>query len=120
MVETVRVEFNPPRSVRTVKKSYFMTADGCEKLQLPVKDTDIEWAETPDGQTAIGATIPRWLAEDRGLVEAVQAESDVVQPMSRHDWMLLGTTMALLIRGYETRDAVWEAEKVVERMMGDE
>lgn len=119
MSDHVTIQFKPAREFRQVKKSYWINTDGDENLQLPVAETELITEKTPDGVMATGATIPRFIAEDRGLIEAPVGEmipEDESFSMTRYDWFMLGVTMAMIIRGDSVSDVVWEAGKIVYKL----
>ncbi len=62
--ETVRVEFDPPRIVEEVGKALKLTAEGEDDLWLPTTTTLLEYV----GGTVEAATVPRFIAEDQGLI----------------------------------------------------
>ena len=110
----VTIQLVPPRKVETHKASYRLTAEGLPMLDVPSKLTTLT---CDDANEVTAIEIPLWLAEDRGLAAGPEREEFVVEEdqerMTRDDWFLLGTTMAMLIRGTEPRNAVWEAMKLV-------
>ena len=111
MEDYVHVDFAPPRPFRRVGKTYVLT-DGTNVLRLPISKTTL----VLDGERATGAKMPRFIAEDRGLtVTASEKHND----MTRQDWFLLGITMAMLIRGDTTREATWNARKVVTTLLDE-
>ena len=98
----VTVPFNAARAVRESGKVFILDE---ENLVLPKSQVTLH----RDGDDrAVSATMPRWLAEKKGLVDT----EDQPEDMTRHDWFLLGATMALLIRGDPESTAVWEGNKV--------
>ncbi len=115
--ETVRVEFDPPRHVEEVGKALKLTAEGEDDLWLPTATTLLEYV----GGTVEAATVPRFIAEDRGLivVDRLQEENDD-DSMTRDDWFVLGMAMALVIRGESNLDVAWEARKLARKLRGDE
>jgi len=110
----VRITFDSPREFRQRGKSYWIEDSDGSEIQLPVSATKLE---TSHG-CVVSATIPDYIAEDRGLIETppVVAETD---SMERHDWFLLGATMACLIRGDNERDAVWNGRKIASSVLED-
>jgi hypothetical protein len=79
--ELLTVTLEPPRTVSDHKASWWLKADGCEPIQLPKSYVDLQ-----DGQTVSSVTIPRWLAEDRGLIVSEdRVETGPVETISRHD-----------------------------------
>lgn len=116
MNETVTINFDPPRTVKQVRRSYILEADHQPELMLPIELTTLHTIQTPDGERVESVTIPRFIALDRGLVdEAIPAaETD---SMSRYDWFLLGMTMAMVISGKSESDALWDAKKMADKLM---
>ena len=114
-MSNVTIQLDPPRKVETHKASYRLTHDGCLDIIFPSKLTTLT---CDDNNEVTAIEIPLWLAEDRGLAAGPEREEFVVEEdqekMTRDDWFLLGTTMAMLIRGTEPRKAVWEAMKIVD------
>lgn len=116
-VDTVTVRFERLRHCEQRKKSYWLTADGEDELQLPVELTTLSTVETPDGLMVDAVTVPEWIAVDRGLVDCETRRDDTrCEPqMSRQDWFTLGLTMAFLIRGETELEAGWKASKMAEK-----
>ncbi len=115
MDETVRVEFDPPRQCEEVGKALKLTAEGEGDVWLPTATTTLEW----DGGIVVAATIPRFIALDRGLivVDCPQEENND-NSMTRDDWFLLGIAMALVIRGEPNIDVAREARKLARKLRG--
>lgn len=111
----MRVELNPPRTARTVGASYILEAEGVEDLQLPIKETDFESTDTPDGPRVEWIVIPRWLAEDRGLVQPEKETTEQVEQMSRHDWFTAAAITGLIASGWGQNDIVWQARKIADK-----
>jgi len=117
-MEMVTVEFDAPRTIRQINRSYFLAADGQDEVQLPCSKTTLITEDTPGGTVAIGAKIPRFIAEDRGLIDAPKEETTTVDAMTRYDWFLLGSTVALLAGDCESPGRVmYEAKKLARRLM---
>ena len=116
MSDYVEITFDPPRVCRTAKKSYWLSAEGEEDLQLPVTSTTLFHTEAPNTELINMALMPRFIAEDRGLIDSENRNDDVSSGMTRHDWFLLGATMAFLARGETPTDAVWEGEKLAAKL----
>jgi len=114
--DIVTVVFNPPCGWRAGGNSFWLDFDGRE-VQLPKKLTEIY--EEGGKLTSVG--VPRWLAEDRGLVEANDAVSlreETRDTMSRWDWYLLGATLVFLGRsGYTMAEAVWQGKKAARMLL---
>lgn len=110
MTETVEVVFDPPRTVKELQKCYVLSAEGEPPLSLPISQTKLTLEETPTGVVATGAHIPLFIAEDRGLVHVSSIMED--NTMTRHDWFLLGATLAMVIQGRDDKMVVWEARKM--------
>lgn len=82
-------------------------------LLLPMSRTTIKF----EGGKVLGAEIPRWLADERGL-KHTPTETPDDDSMSRYDWFLLGSTMAYLATDkLSYLDCVWEARKVADKLM---
>jgi len=115
--ETVRVEFEPPKTCRKVKASYWLEGRGEPDIQLPVSLTTLECEDTPDGTVVSAADVPRWLAEKSGLVTDMPLSHEVVasEEMTREDWYLLGLTIAMVVSGAD--DPVWNARKLADRLL---
>ena len=121
--ETVYVEFEPPRKVAERKKSYWLSAVGTEgeaDIQLPVRKASLNCEDTPDGEIVVGAWIPRYIAEDRGLVPS-QENDDERDEMTPRDWYTLGMAMALVMCGRSTNlsDEMWEAKKLAAKLLNE-
>jgi hypothetical protein len=84
-------------------------------LLLPVSLTELRTEATPDGEVVVSVVIPEFIAVDRGLVESDNDDDDG-RKMTRDDWFLLGTAVALLIRGETLDEALWQAGKVAEKL----
>lgn len=122
MDEQVRVEFDPPHQCRETEKAWCMAVGGGETVLLPKSQAELQW----EGAEVKAVILPRWLAEKRGLVAAdclqetdSHQEQQTTDSMSRDDWLRLGLTMALLIRGEDNNDAVREARHLARRLQGD-
>jgi len=113
--ESVR---EPPRKCESFGKAFKLTADGQEDVWLPVSKTELEVTGEAE-ELVTAATMPRFIAEDRGLIEDAHSpvETTTSETMTRDDWFLLGLTMAMVIRGED--DPVWEAKKIVRKMMNE-
>ena len=114
--DKVSIDFAPHRVCRQHGKSYIVTAPGEDDLFLPVSQTELV---RRDGDTVAGVIVPEWLARERGLLESA---SDAVsheeqQHIHTSDDALweLGLSMALIIRGTDPNDALWEARKLAAR-----
>jgi len=116
--ESVRVEFEPPRKCESFGKAFKLTADGQEDVWLPVSKTELEVTGEAE-ELVIAATIPRYIAEDRGLLKDAHSpvENSPAETMSRDDWFLLGLTMAKVICGDVS--PVWEAKKLVIQLLNE-
>lgn len=83
--ELLTVTLDPPRTVSDHKASWWLKADECEAIQLPKS-----YVELADGQVVETVTMPRWLAEDRGLIGSLKEHDETsrvnCEQMSRHDW----------------------------------
>ncbi len=121
MSETVRVEFDPPRQFEEAGKTWKLSAEGEATVYFAKIHTQLEL----DGDTVRAVTIPRYIAEDRGLVgvDCLQ-EDDSYQKeqthdnMSRSDWFTLGMAMALVIRGeVSDQSVVHDAWRLAERLL---
>ena len=110
----MRIELDEPRTVRTVRNSYYLECDGAETLQLPVKETEIKYTESPEGRVAVAVEIPMWIAIDRGLTGEPK-ETEPVETMSRHDWFTLGAIIGLLASGRDRSSLLWDAQKIADK-----
>lgn len=120
---TVTIEFSPPRDYRSVKESWLITAEGEPDLFLPRSKTMMS---SPDGDLVHSVTVPGYVASDpeRNWGSAMVPGEDILPQvdspsMSRYDWFMLGITMAMIIRGEGLRNVVWEAEKIVGKLKGE-
>lgn len=116
MYEPVRVAFDPPRQCKQHGKSWILTCDGEQDVFLPQSQTSLEM----DGDAVAAVTVPKFIAEDRGLVVvdvSLEEHNNNTEGMTREDWFTLGITMAMLIRGDDPSAAVWEAGKVVRKLL---
>ena len=111
-MEFVEVTFETPRTYRTVGKVHLIPWEDNE-LVLPVSQTTVHM---DDNNMVTGVRIPRFIAEDRGLIETVEAAPS--DPMTRRDWYLLGLLMAFIGQGVPTNTAIWEAEKLTGKVLG--
>ncbi len=116
--ETVRVEFDPPKTCQETEKSWQLSAEGQECLSLPKSYTQ---ELIYDGDKVVAAIVSRWLAENEGLASSTssfQGEEREDDKMSRDDWYCLGFTMAFVIRG--EREPLREAGILMRKLRGDE
>lgn len=116
--KNVRVEFAVPREMRAAGKSYFLR-NGDSEIQLPAHLTTLHQDQ---GGMATAVTVPQWLAVKEGLLESDDESaclpSKKEDEMSRYDWFLLGTTMALIVLDEQpVNNAVWEARKITAKLM---
>lgn len=107
----VTVGFSPARSMTESTGAYTLSGG----VVLPKSKVELE---LDDHGKAITATMPEWLARDRGLTGMPSGVRDT--EMTREDWFLLGLTMALLSAGHAMRDATWEARKLVRELIGSD
>lgn len=120
MSDYVRHEFSPPRHCEEYRKSWKLTADGESVVFLPQSTTTLE---RNDEDLVVAATVPRYVAEERGFVvddghsESQPRETAVPDTMSREDWYVLFLTCALLVRGDQPRNAEWEAKKIAAKLL---
>ena len=121
MDETVRVEFDPPRTCQETEKAWLLSAGGEECLILPKSQTN---ELVRDGETVQAAIVSRWLAEKEGFIvsstSSFQGEEKEDDSMTRDDWVMLGLTMACVIRGDTNSDAVWNVGVLMRKLRGEE
>ena len=118
MSDTVRVEFDPPRTYQETEKAWLLSAEGEECLILPKSQTE---ELVRDGDNVVAAIVSRWLAEKEGLACSASSfsfQEEENETMSRDDWWLLGLTMAFVFRG--ERDPLYEAGKLMKKLRGEE
>ena len=113
--DTVRVEFDPPRTYQETEKAWLLSAEGEECLALPKSQTE---ELVRDGDNVVAAIVSRWLAEKEGLASSSSFQEEENETMSRDDWWLLGLTMAFVFRG--ERDPLYEAGKLMKKLRGEE
>lgn len=111
----VRVNLNPPREVTQSKASYWLEHQDCEPIQLPQKLTTIEYTE--DGNQACAVNIPRYIAEDRGLLSSSEPVKETNDEFERWDRYRLAAMQALIIRGEDVDALAWDATKIADRMV---
>lgn len=106
----------PKRTIELPVPCEFRETDKCffvQGMTLPKSEVVLQL----DAQGKVVSMImPEWLAAKEGLVDSLADAGTVEESMCRSDWYLLGATMAFLIRGESSDDAVWEARKVVAKM----
>ena len=113
--ETLDIVIEPVKELPVSGKAYLVVVGGRE-YRLPQSRTDVAF----DGGVITGVRIPRWLAENEGLVELETPLRQTQDGMSREDWFLLVTTAALLTRNLEPRKAYYEARIVTRLLLGEE
>lgn len=115
--EQVTVKLDPARTVSEHKSSWLLKADECESIQLPQNQVALV-----DGQTVETITIPRWLAEDRGLIPSEETDDNQTsnnEQMTRHDWLELGAMVGFLASGMDPSEVPWNSRKMADRMTGE-
>ena len=115
--ELVTVTLDPPRLVSSTESAWWLSAADCETTRLPKMYVHVELA---DGKTIDTVTIPRWLAEDRGLLpveEHADNQSSEHEPITRHDWYAGLAMLGMLMRGSNTSSIPWDARKLADRML---
>ena len=104
-------------TVKEAGSSFFLEKADGETTQLPLSQTTL----TKCGIKLTGVTVPRWLAEKEGMIEptSIPSKKEEDEQMTRYDWFLLGTTMAMLGRQSYTadRETVWDARKVADQLI---
>ncbi len=115
MSDTVRVEFDPPRTCQETEKAWLLSAEGQECLILPKSQTN---ELVRDGETVRAAIVSCWLAEKEGLASTSSFQEEESETMTRDDWWLLGLSMAFVFRG--ERDPVFQAGKLMRKLRGEE
>lgn len=114
MDENVTVKFNPPVKVTNVTDSAYLLQSDEWDAWLPRKHV----APLVVGTEYAELSLPVWLAVKEGLVETEPDPSfpfrngSTTSGLTRADIMEAATLCGLLMRGYEIRDALWEASKV--------
>ena len=115
--DNVKVAFDPPCEYKRSRKSFWLDFGG-RSVQLPQSHTEL----VTEDNLVDAVILPRWLAVDRGLVEAhdvVSLREDAHNDtMSRWDWYLLGATLVFLGRsGYTMAEAVWQGKKAARMLL---
>ncbi len=75
--------------------------------------------ETVDGKV-VAATVLKFIAEKEGWDFLHSFQEEEKETMSRDDWVMLGLTMACVIRGDTNSNAVWNAGILMRKLRGDE